>query len=198
MTLGEKIRCARKCCGLSQEQLAQKMCVSRSAIAKWETGKGLPDIENLKVLSQLLGVSVDALLDDRADSQDGVIRIPYDLAGCGRGCKKVKTDRLMRGRFPDAKICSLLGRPALTEEENIVDRTRGFLTPVPFGSPEYLKSVRALDRIFYLMEQDGKQFFVTVTEEYIELRPLVPPITTQTFSLDRWTFVRGNDLIEQA
>ena len=38
MTLGEKIKHARKCCGLSQEQLAERMCVSRSAIAKWETG----------------------------------------------------------------------------------------------------------------------------------------------------------------
>ena len=51
MTLGEKIRLARRGCGLSQEQLAQKLCVSRSAIAKWETDKGLPDVENLKQLA---------------------------------------------------------------------------------------------------------------------------------------------------
>ena len=44
MTLGEKIRHARKASGLSQEQLAEKMCVSRSAIAKWETDKGMPDV----------------------------------------------------------------------------------------------------------------------------------------------------------
>ena len=48
MTLGEKIKEARKQCGLSQEQLAEKMTVSRSAIAKWETDKGLPDVDNLK------------------------------------------------------------------------------------------------------------------------------------------------------
>jgi len=39
MTLGEKIRYARKCCGLSQGQLAEKMCVSRSAIAKWKPAR---------------------------------------------------------------------------------------------------------------------------------------------------------------
>ena len=47
MNLGEKIREARKRCGFSQEQLAEKMSVSRSAVAKWETDKGLPDVGNL-------------------------------------------------------------------------------------------------------------------------------------------------------
>ena len=60
MTLGEKIRYARKHCQLSQEQLAQKLCVSRSAIAKWETDKGMPDVENLKMLSRLLNISLDS------------------------------------------------------------------------------------------------------------------------------------------
>jgi transcriptional regulator with XRE-family HTH domain len=46
MTLGEKIKEARKQCGLTQEQLAEKMLLSRSAIAKWESDKGLPDVEN--------------------------------------------------------------------------------------------------------------------------------------------------------
>lgn len=42
MTFGEKIRNARKEAGFSQEELAEKMSVSRSAIAKWETDKGMP------------------------------------------------------------------------------------------------------------------------------------------------------------
>ena len=62
MTLGGKIREARRKCGFSQEQLAEKMSVSRSAIAKWETDKGLPDVGNLKILAKLLNVSVDYLL----------------------------------------------------------------------------------------------------------------------------------------
>lgn len=74
MTLGGKIREARKRCGLSQEQLAEKLCVSRSAIAKWETDKGLPDVGNLKILSRLLNVSVDHLLDDEGSEEYPVIR----------------------------------------------------------------------------------------------------------------------------
>ena len=46
MTLGEKLKDARKRAGLSQEQLSEKLNVSRSAVAKWETDKGIPDVEN--------------------------------------------------------------------------------------------------------------------------------------------------------
>lgn len=197
MTLGEKIRYARKRCGLSQEQLAEKMCVSRSAIAKWETDKGMPDVENLKILSRLLSVSVDSLLDDSADAGSAVIREPYHLAAYGRGCKKVKKDRLMREKFPRAKIYTLLGRPELTAEEKIVDSTLGFLTPVPFGSPEFMKSVRKLDRDFYLIEQEADQFFVTVTDDFFEIRPLHQKQTEKTFKLGNWSFVRCDYVAEE-
>ena len=64
MTLGEKLKNARKSAGLSQDQLAEKLCVSRAAVAKWETDRGLPDVMNLKAISQLLDISIDALLGD--------------------------------------------------------------------------------------------------------------------------------------
>ena len=194
MTLGEKIRRARNCCGLSQEQLAKKMCVSRSAIAKWETDKGLPDVENLKILSRLLQVSVDSLLDDNSDAEACVIRQPYNLAAWGRGCKKVKKDRLMRQNFPNAVIIPLLGRPELTAQESVVDSTRGFLTPLPFGSPEFMKSVKDLDRGFYLVEQESDQLFVTVTDEYLEIRPISQRLTEKTFQLGSWIFVQCDQL----
>lgn len=46
MTLGEKLKEARKQAGLSQEQLSEKLGVSRSAVAKWETDNGIPDVDN--------------------------------------------------------------------------------------------------------------------------------------------------------
>ena len=79
MTLGEKIKEARKNTGLSQEQHAEKLAVSRSAIAKWESDKGLPDIDNLKALSMLLNVSIDYLLDNEISLDLSVIREPYIL-----------------------------------------------------------------------------------------------------------------------
>ncbi len=67
MTLGEKITNARKQANMSQEQLAEKLNVSRSAIAKWETDKGIPDIENLKALSGVFEVSIDYLVGNEND-----------------------------------------------------------------------------------------------------------------------------------
>lgn len=192
MTLGEKIRYARKCCGLSQEQMAQKLCVSRSAIAKWETDKGLPDVENLKTLSRLLGISVDSLLDDSGEA--GTIRQSYQLSQLGKGCKKVKKHRLMRQKFPDAAITALLGRPEPAAQEGTVDSTRGFLTTLPFGSAEFMKSQKELDRAFYLVETEAGQLFVTVTDEFFEVCPLDPPITETTFRLGYWIFIRCNHL----
>lgn len=64
--IGEKIKQERKNCGLSQEQLAEKLFVSRAAVAKWEGNYGIPDIENLKKLSELFGMSIDELVDNSA------------------------------------------------------------------------------------------------------------------------------------
>ena len=63
MTLGEKLKEARKKIGLSQEQLAEKLCVSRQAVTKWESDKGIPDIGNLKEIATLLNTSIDYLVD---------------------------------------------------------------------------------------------------------------------------------------
>lgn len=191
MTLGEKIRHARKCSGLSQEQLADRLCVSRSAIAKWETDKGIPDVENLKMLSRLLQVSLDSLLDDREDAVVPAIQESYSLAAFGRGCKKVRKDRMMRARFPGARIYTLLGRPDLTAAEGTPDSSLGFLTPVPFGAPEYVKNVRDLDRAFYLVEQERQQLFVSVTDNILQLHPLPRPQEGKSFCLDGWLFIRG-------
>lgn len=52
----------RKQSGMTQEQVAEKLGVSRQAVAKWENGESLPDIENIIALSDLYGTSVDYLV----------------------------------------------------------------------------------------------------------------------------------------
>ena len=192
MTLGEKIRLARKRSGLSQEQLAEKLCVSRSAVAKWETDKGLPDVGNLKILAKLLSVSVDSLLDEEKEVEFAAVRESYSLASLGRGCKKVKKDRLLRAKFPNARIYTLLGQLEPTKTEKIVDNVLGFLTEAPFGVPEFINGVKNLDKEFYLVEQEEQQFFVTVTDEFLETRLMEPPITQSKFRLGDWSFIRCN------
>ncbi len=64
MKLHEKIFNQRKLKGLSQEELAEKIGVSRQAVSKWETGEALPEITKLKALSEVFGVTTDYLLSD--------------------------------------------------------------------------------------------------------------------------------------
>ena len=67
MALTEKLARLRKSNGLSQLDLAEKLSVSRQAISKWEVGTAVPTTDNLRVLSELYGVSIDYLLSDDAE-----------------------------------------------------------------------------------------------------------------------------------
>lgn len=64
MIFAEKLKSIRKQAGMSQEQLAEKLGVSRQAVTKWETGAGIPDIENIMAISTLFGISIDELLSN--------------------------------------------------------------------------------------------------------------------------------------
>lgn len=68
MELGEKIFELRKKCGLSQEQLGEKINVTRQTISNWELGETSPNPEQLKLMSKELNVSVDELLDNDIQS----------------------------------------------------------------------------------------------------------------------------------
>ena len=62
MELNEKLQQLRKAKGLTQEELAEALYVSRTAVSKWESGRGLPGIESLKQISAFFSVSIDDLL----------------------------------------------------------------------------------------------------------------------------------------
>ena len=190
MTLGKKIRIARRACGLSQEQLAERMAVSRSAVAKWETDKGLPDVWNLKVLARLLNVSVDHLLDEGETTEKYVIREPYQLSAYGHGCKKVKKDRVIRSKFPDAVIYPLLAQQELLDLGSLADNT-------PDCHTSSLDRTKNTDKAFYLIEKDDRQFVVTVTDIYVEIRPLEHPLQGNRFSFNGWSFIKCNYEIEK-
>ncbi|MBR2890522.1 MAG: helix-turn-helix transcriptional regulator [Oscillospiraceae bacterium] len=63
MGFGEKLRAARESKGLTQQQIADQMGIDKSTYCGYETGKRQPDLTKLKQLSQILGISGDALLE---------------------------------------------------------------------------------------------------------------------------------------
>ena len=70
MDFGDKLKQYRLKEGLSQEQLAEKIGVSRQAITKWETKKGLPDVENMIILAELFKLTLDERVLEEVKKQD--------------------------------------------------------------------------------------------------------------------------------
>ena len=67
MIIADKIILLRKRCGWSQEELAEKMNVSRQAVSKWESAQATPDLEKIILLSELFSVTTDYLLKDEIE-----------------------------------------------------------------------------------------------------------------------------------
>lgn len=70
--ISNRIKTAREAAGLSQEKLAEKIGVSRNAVAKWENGNSMPQIDKLASLSLSLGVSSDYLLGIKQEFSPGL------------------------------------------------------------------------------------------------------------------------------
>lgn len=70
MNLGNSLFHARKKSGLSQEEVAEKLGISRQTVSKWETGETLPDIRQSKRLALLYHLSLDELIDFDLDVQE--------------------------------------------------------------------------------------------------------------------------------
>lgn len=75
MKLSEKILGLRKSHGMSQEDLAEKLNVSRQAVSRWESGTAMPDANNILQISKLFGVTTDYLLNDDYQSDDDLPKV---------------------------------------------------------------------------------------------------------------------------
>ena len=95
MEFNEKLQELRKNKGLTQEELAQILYVSRTAISKWESGRGFPNIESLKSISKYFSVSLDELLsneeiltiaeEDTKVRESNIRDLIFGLLDCGMG-----------------------------------------------------------------------------------------------------------------
>ena len=93
MELGEKLQELRKQRGLTQEELAAALFVSRTAISKWESGRGYPSIDSLRAISHFFSVSINNLLstdevlaiagEDCEQQKRRYFSLSYGLLDCG-------------------------------------------------------------------------------------------------------------------
>ena len=104
MKLCEKLYELRRAAGLSQEELAERLNVSRQAVSKWENGAAQPELSKLVELSRLYGVSVDELLSlEEAEKGDAKAASSVDASTPApaqetlAAPKKVRRQKLLLG-----------------------------------------------------------------------------------------------------
>ena len=81
MKFNENLKYLRKREGMTQEDLAEKLNVSRQSVTKWESGQALPDIEKVKEIAYMFSVSVDALIGDIESKSTNKIKKKIDDIG---------------------------------------------------------------------------------------------------------------------
>ena len=139
MSFGENLRLMRKARNLTQEQFAEALGVSRQAVSKWEADSGYPEAEKLIVISRVLGVSVDKLLDiepeqDQTENEDssaeqdqladtagGTIAITtFDKEKIVR-CQSVRSSQVVgNGKGPKYVLLGIKGSGLLGEKTEIL------------------------------------------------------------------------------
>lgn len=122
--VGNNIAALRKMRGLNQVDLANAIHVTQSAVSQWETGRTVPDLQQLYILSDFFGVSVDTLT-----SEKGII--PTGTLKASREQKKIDTHTYYAERFgPETQriVDDLLARLQALPEDMREDAARGALT----------------------------------------------------------------------
>ena len=186
MTIGEKLREARKAAGLSQEEFAQKAGVSRSAVAKWESGRGLPDIENLKVISSLLDISIDYLLADVTRLTFNETRKPIDLDSFTKTGKcRGRKDAACYTEYRDADaIYPLIRR----KKQTMLERTVDFIVrPGIVQITDYMNDSDG----YYLVETKGKQLLVRIGKDFITSSELASKVDPKRFTIGNNVFYKS-------
>ena len=78
MSLSENLKVLRKQKGLSQEQLAEQLNVSRQAVSKWESNNGMPEMDSLIILSEIFECTIDDLLKKDLTDHDPTVKQIYE------------------------------------------------------------------------------------------------------------------------
>lgn len=174
MSFAENLKQLRKENGLSQEDLAEILDVSRQAVSKWEQGNGYPEVEKLLLLSNKLNVSLDNLMsaeinqcaDNKSTNVTGTITITSPNENVICTCYKVLSSGKMRGGKSSPKYAlygvsngisffwveptTFLGWYA--DKEQITKEVAEIQNAIVSGSPTYtlkysVKTVRRMTKI---------------------------------------------------
>lgn len=136
MTFGEKLQALRKKQGLSQEQLAEALDVSRQAISKWELNTAMPDAGNIVKLSDLLGVTTDYLMKDTADAQDEIAKLEEQILQMKKELQELSADKKkgVSGKLVSAITVTLVGVAGIVLLFAVYLSSGTYYAAMPFGN----------------------------------------------------------------
>jgi transcriptional regulator with XRE-family HTH domain len=163
MTLGQKLKEIRKRFGLSQENLAEIMNVSRQAITKWESDNGLPDVSNLQELSKVFGITVDYLLND--ENQLPALSMRKELDKEKHKNKLTMYNEVLKEYYPEPyEIYYLIRNKKLTIPELLLDT---FTVPEigPVSTADELSDLSP----YYLIKKDNLKLLVNIKNYVLEV-----------------------------
>lgn len=191
MKLSEKIKRYRKIFDLSQEQLAEKLNVSRQVVTKWENENGIPEISNLKALSDLFDVSIDYLLDDEKTIEYPVLKEKYELERNNYNNRYDFAVNYLKNTYSDSSIY------VLTQIENGErNKLTKFLSFITLGISDisYISEWLGDLAIWFVVDNDTQKLLIKVTKEFIEIRELSSLIDINKFSYEKNKFIKVSEV----
>ena len=102
MIISEKIMSLRKEAGWSQEELADKLDVSRQSVSKWESSQSIPDMDKIVKMSELFGVSTDYLLKENVENKEYSVKISQGNVNDGRMVTMEIADDYLKASYMSA------------------------------------------------------------------------------------------------
>ena len=165
MTFGAKLKNIRARLGWSQEELADKLGVSRQSITKWEQNDGLPDTFNAKQMAGLFGVSIDYLLDNERDVPLLTVRVQVDPAiyGDKKGLKKF--DAIIKHYFSGYVVYPL------NRERKWSKAAAAFDFFIGSGTLDVGDSLANMS-MYFLVERNNVQQLVDIKDDIMTIKEL--------------------------
>lgn len=157
MTFSEKLIVLRKKKGMSQEQLAEQLDVSRQSVSKWEAHQALPETSKIILISNLFGVSIDLLLKDelsvKYDEPIIKTRDAYDDNLSYAVCEKCGKENCI-----DSSFCAFCGNPFYSSDEPLSEQTASISSPDNFNFKKQCANCGKKTGAFSKIKIAGKMF----------------------------------------
>ena len=182
MTFGKKLQQLRKQANLTQQELADKLNVSRQAITKWEKDSGLPDLDNIKKISLIFNVKIDDLLDYKIEN----IKLNLDTKEeqiDKENSRFKNVDNFILKRFCDAESIERLTREVkLTFWQEVFDFFVGA------GTLEVADIVKTGLVYSYLINQYNSDYLVLVNKDKLISKKLDSKFIEKSIVVDGYKY----------